>query len=438
MSKSVKAIFWIALYLAMVLAPLILLLVTPRPPQREFWREVAVALGFVGLSLMGLQLIPTARLGFLSDTFPLDTTYYFHHWISVLATLFIVAHPLILIANNPYVLILFDLANAPWRARAGIAAALAVIALTVLAVWRQEFRLTYELWKVLHNLLAIGAIGLALWHIFGVRYYLATPAQRVLWIALPAVWGGLLGYVKLYKPWSMLRRPYRIKEIREERGGCWTLAIEPVGHPGLTFEAGQSAWLTIGKSPFAIREHPFSFSSSAERSGPLEFTIKELGDFTSRVKEFEPGVPVYVDGPYGEFSVDEYEAPGYVFLAGGIGSAPVMSMLRTLADRGDGRPLYLFYGNLNWEQVTFREEIEALQQRLNLQVIHVLEKPAPDWEGETGYITVDVLDRHLPDDRKALVYFICGPMPMIHPVRKSLRQLEIPRGHIQEERYEMA
>jgi predicted ferric reductase len=49
-----------------------------------------------------------------------------------------------------------------------------------------------------------------------------------------------------------------------------------------------------------------------------------------------------------------------------------------------------------------------------------------------------VLDRHLPDDRKALVYFICGPIPMIRPVRKSLRQLEIPRGHIQEERYEMA
>ena len=437
MRKTLRAIFWIGVYLALAVGPLILLVVMPRPPQREFWREVAVALGFAGLSLMGLQFIPTARLRFLADVFPMDTTYYFHHWTSVMATVFIVAHPLILIANNRYVLILFDLANAPWRARAGITAAVAVIALTVLSVWRKEFKLKYEPWRILHNLFAIAATGLALWHIFGVRYYLASPVQRVLWIVLPAVWGGLLGYVKLYKPWRMLRHPYRIKQIREERGDCWTLAIEPVGHEGLTFEAGQFAWLTIDRSPFLIREHPFSFTSSAER-GALEFTIKELGDFTSRLKEFEPGTPVYVDGPYGEFSVDDDAAPGYVFLAGGIGSAPVMGILRTLADRGDEGRLYLFYGNYNWEQVTFREEIGNLQRRLNLEVIHVLEKPAPDWEGESGYITAEVLDRYLPDDRQALVYFICGPIPMIRPVRTALRHLGIPRGRIYEERYEMA
>ncbi len=445
MRKTLKAGFWIVVYLALALGPLILLLVTPRPPQREFWREVAVALGFAGLSLMGLQFIPTARLGFLADVFPMDTMYYFHHWTSVAATLLIAAHPLVLIANNRNVLILFDLANAPWRARAGIMAGLAVIGLTVLSVWRKEFRLKYEPWRWLHNLFAVAATGLALWHIFGVRYYLASPVQRVLWIALPAVWGGLLGYVKLYKPWHMLRHPYRIKEIRQERGDCWTLAIEPVGHEGLTFEAGQFAWLTIDQSPFVIREHPFSFTSSAERGGAIEFTIKELGDFTGRIKEFEPGTRVYVDGPYGEFSVEpsngdrgEREPPGYVFLAGGIGSAPVVSILRTLADRGDERPLYLFYGNYNWEQVTFREDVAALRQRLNLEVIHVLEQPAPDWEGESGYITADVLNRHLPDDRRALVYLICGPLPMIQPVREALLQLGIPRGRIYEERYEMA
>jgi predicted ferric reductase len=109
-----------------------------------------------------------------------------------------------------------------------------------------------------------------------------------------------------------------------------------------------------------------------------------------------------------------------------------------MADREDKRPLYLFYGNYDWEQVPFREEIEALQQRLNLQVIHVLEKPGPDWEGESGYITVDVLDRHLPTQREELVYFICGPTPMIHLVKKSLRQLEISHRQIYEELYEMA
>jgi len=438
MRKTWKTALWIGVYLALILAPLILLLVTPRPPQREFWREFAVALGFAGLSLMGLQFIPTARLKFLSDIFPMDTTYYFHHWTSILSTLFIVAHPLILIANNRYVLILFDLANAPWRARAGIMAGLAVIALSVLSVWRKELQLEYEPWKFLHNLLAVGATGMALWHIFGVRYYLSSPVQRVLWIALPVVWGGFLGYVKLYKPWSLLRHPYRLVEIREESSNCWTLVVEAVGHEGLRFHAGQFAWLRIGRSPFAIQEHPFSFSSSAERAGPLEFTVKELGDFTSQIQDLELGVTVYVDGPYGEFCIDQHDAPGYVFLAGGIGSAPMMSMLRTLADRGNDCPLCLFYGNLNWEQVVFRDEIEALKKRLNLQVVHVLEKPGPDWEGESGYIDTDLLDRYLPHNRQELFYFISGPMPMIHAVKASLRELEIPRRRVCEEQYELA
>jgi predicted ferric reductase len=290
----------------------------------------------------------------------------------------------------------------------------------------------------LHNLFAIGATGLALWHIFGVRYYLASPVQRVLWIALPVLWGGFLGYVKLYKPWYMLRHPYRLKEVRQERGNCWTLAVEPVGHAGLTFHPGQFAWLTVDRSPFVIREHPFSFTSSAERGAPFEFTVKELGDFTSRVKALEPGVPVYLDGPYGEFCIDEHEAPGYVLLAGGIGSAPMMSMLRTMVDRGNDCPFYFFYGNLDWEHVTFREEIEALKERLNLHMVHVLEKPASDWEGEVGFITADVLDRHLPGNRKDLVYFLSGPVPMIHAVKESLRELGIPRGCVCEEQYELA
>jgi len=438
MRRSLKAVIWMGVYAILVVTPLILLLVMPGPPQRGFWREFAVALGFAGLSLMGLQFIPTARLGFLANVFPMDTLYYFHHWTSIVATLFILAHPLILVADNPYVLILFDLPNASWQARAGIVAVLAVLVLTGMSIWRKALKVKYEPWRVMHNVLAVGATGLALWHVFGVRYYLAAPAQRVLWIALPAVWAALFGYVRVYKPWRMRQRPYRLVEVNEERGDCWTLVVEPVGHAGMTFEPGQFAWLTVERSPFAIREHPFSFSSSAEVDEMLCFTIKELGDFTSQVKDLEPGTTVFVDGPYGLFSMEEYEAPGYVFLAGGIGSAPMISMLRTMADRGDKRCLCMFYGSRSWEEVTFREELKPLEERLDLEVVHVLEDPPAGWEGETGYITKDVLDRHLPENREQMVYFVSGPVPMIRAVKRELRELGIPLRQIEEEQYEMA
>ena len=59
-------------------------------------------------------------------------------------------------------------------------------------------------------------------------------------------------------------------------------------------------------------------------------------------------------------------------MAGGVGIVPVMSMLRTLADRGDRRSLLLLYGNGRWERMLFREELDALAQRLNLRAVHVL------------------------------------------------------------------
>ena len=103
-----------------------------------------------------------------------------------------------------------------------------------------------------------------------------------------------MAWVRLGKPLALLRRPYRVESVRGERGGAFTLAVAPDGHPGLRFSPGQFAWVTLFGSPFADREHPFSFSGSAEAGGRLEFTIKALGDFTRRVPQAARGERVFV------------------------------------------------------------------------------------------------------------------------------------------------
>ena len=278
-----------------------------------------------------------------------------------------------------------------------------------------------------------GALSIA--HIEGAGYYIAVPWKRVLWTSYAVFWGGLILYVRAVKPWSMLRRPYVVEEVRQERGRAWTLVVHPEGHKGLTFKPGQFAWLTIGKSPFAIEEHPFSFSSSAERPQTLSFTIKELGDFTSTIKDIVAGQRVHLDGPYGSFSIDRHRSPGYVFIAGGIGIAPVMCMLRTLADRSDGGPLTLVYATRTLENATFLEEIGLLKARLNLNVVHVLEEPPEGWHGERGYPTLDVLKRCLPADRTTHHYFICGPDPMMDMVEEALYKLGVPASRFHSERF---
>jgi predicted ferric reductase len=93
------------------------------------------------------------------------------------------------------------------------------------------------------------------------------------------------------KPRGALTRPWRLERVDAERGETTTLALTPPGAVDFRFEPGQFAWFAIRRSPFSVTQHPFSFSSSAERD-EVEIAVKALGDFTSRVRELAPGTEV--------------------------------------------------------------------------------------------------------------------------------------------------
>ncbi len=433
--RAQQGAFWIGVYLLFTLAPLFILLIGPTPPGRSFWTEFSVGLGFAGLAIMGMQFLLTARFRHLTQPYGMDIVYHFHRQISWVAFVFVLAHPLILFMENPAFWQLLNVANAPWRARFGLASIIALLILIATSIWRLRLRLQYEIWRRLHGILGTLAIVFAITHVVLVGNYVETPWKRAVWLALSVIWIGLLVYVRVWKPVLMLRRPYRVADVRPERGGAWTLVLQPHGHTGFRFKPGQFAWLTLWNGPYAVPEHPFSFSSSAERNGRLAFTIKELGDFTSTIKDATPGKIAYLDGPYGAFSVDRHRADGYVFIAGGVGITPIMSMLCTLADRDDRRPLLLIYANNTWEEITFREELEALQQQLDLEIVHVLGEPPHGWDGETGYVTADILKRHIPAQRNSRAYSICGPDPMMDAVEQALTDLGVSLANIHGERY---
>jgi ferredoxin-NADP reductase len=124
-----------------------------------------------------------------------------------------------------------------------------------------------------------------------------------------------------------------------------------------------------------------------------------------------------------------------VLIAGGVGITPMMSMIRTLADRADKRPVILLYGNKDWDAVTFREELDALKQRLDLTIVHVLEKPPAGWTGEKGFINADMLARHLRPPFADHEYYICGPDVMMDAIETTLSELGVPLSKYHSERY---
>jgi predicted ferric reductase len=426
---------WVILYLFFILAPLFALLVGPLPPTRDFWTEFSVAIGYSGLAMMGLQFGLTARFRYVTEPWGEDVIYHFHRRISLIALGLVVAHPLILFAARPELLALLNSIQAPWRARFAALSIYSLIALVVMALWRAKWNIRYETWHLTHIVLAVVAVTAGLLHMVGWGFYLDDSWKRALWIGLTIFWVALLLYVRIVKPVFMLRRPYRVAEVREERGDTRTLVMHPVGHPGFHFSPGQFGWLTLWGSPFKITGHPFSFSSSAAvADGRVEMAIRNLGDFTSAIHQVPVGQRVYLDGPYGAFTIGN-PADMHVLIAGGVGITPMMSMIRTLADRSDTRPAILLYGSKDWDSITFREELETLKARLNLTVVHVLADPSPGWMGEKGFITADVFKRHLPPPYADHEYFICGPNVMMDAIEKALGEMNVPLSKYHSERY---
>ena len=135
-SYAVHGALWLVLYLLFILAPLFALLTGALPPARDFWTEFAIALGYSGLAMMGLQFGLTARFRFVTRPWGEDVIYHFHRQISLIAVGLVFAHPLIIFAAQPELLARPEDGSVPIGALAAVASIGALALLVATALWR--------------------------------------------------------------------------------------------------------------------------------------------------------------------------------------------------------------------------------------------------------------------------------------------------------------
>jgi predicted ferric reductase len=437
-------LLWSGTFLALVLVPLAV--ATGAGQQVRPWSSGGVAIelcmttGLLGLSTLVSTLVLPSRVRSLTEAFGIEGVLRSHRWLGLVTTGLVVVHVLLVVVDRPASVALLDPVIAPPRARAGLLALIALIALCVLSVHRRRFRTRYAIWRWVHCMLAGAALVGTYLHVYWLDHLMRNAAERTVFLVILVGVGAVLINRWIRRPLGSLFKAYVVKEVRRETGSVSTLVLRPArpGSRRLEHRPGQFAWLRLD-SPFGpLQANPFSIASGIGGPDELEFTVRSVGDFTSSIADLQPGRKVYVDGPYGSFNDDHIGAPSLLLIAGGMGISPMMSILRSHAHRRDRRRHCLVMSARSPQDLMFRAELERLSGRIDLDVVEVVSRPPDGWTGTTGHIDPELLAEVLDEfDLVDPHVFVCGPPQMMDDVERALVELGTPPAKVHTEQFDL-
>ena len=431
----------IVLYGVLVLAPIVLAYAQGLPPRN--WRdELSSALALSAFAGILIEFVLSGRFRTVSGGIGIDTTMRLHQLMARSLTVFILVHPFLYVTpmlNYPL----------PWDTTGqltlgltvesfatGLIAWLALMVMLPFAVFRGQRSGSYEAWRLSHGFAAILIAVFGVLHTTAAGRYSGHPLLAYYWLALLAIALFTLLWVYALKPMWQLRHPYLVRAVRPIALRTWELTLVPRKGDVIDFSPGQFVWLNVDHSPFSLVENPFSIASAAASRDHLSFVIKEVGDFSRSIGRIAPGAVAYIDGPHGNMTIGKHEAAGIALIAGGVGIAPLLGILRQLYHDRDERPIILLYGNRVVEQIVYNEELAQMQKGLDLSMEYVLSDPPAEWQGRTGVIDGASVEEIVARPNAATwLYLVCGPLPMIESVERALLAIGVPSRQIISERF---
>jgi predicted ferric reductase len=416
--------------------------------------SIAVVCALAGATSFAMNLVLGSRLKFVDALFGgLDRMYRAHRINGRVAFLLILSHGLLILASRATTdtdaALGILTGSEGWTVTFGL---IAVIAMAVSIYLTLYVRLNHELFVYVQR--SFGVIFLlATLHIF------RTPGTKALSPALTyfmfAVAGaGILAW--LYR--SMLgdalvrRLEYRVSKVNRLDQSVTELTLTPEDKP-LNFTPGQFAFITLyskemdkffhpfdvvyegGDAVFTVRSgavhrqaHPFSITSSPD-DRDLKVAVKALGDFTSALRNVEHGAFATVEGPFGAFCHVKIPNPRQIWIAGGIGITPFLSMARSMT--GSEFEVDFFYAMETGDDGYFLDELfELADKNPRMKVI-------PVRRDKLGFMTADDVEG-VTKDLKAKDILICGPPPMIDGLTAQLVAKGVPKNQIHFEKFGFA
>ena len=409
--------------------------------------SLAVVSALAGTTAFALNLVLGARIRIVEALFAgLDRMYRAHRVNGQAAFVLLLGHVVLILASRATISgeAAVDLLGpaAGWTVFAGVIAFAAMTAAVVLTLF---VRLGHEVFVYVQRSFGLVFL-LATYHVFTTAGARDDSALLNVYLATLATAGiAAFAYRSLLGNLLVRRRRYRVTAVNRLDELVTEIAMEPLGRP-LEYAAGQFVFvsfrslalgeqlhpfeLSFERRVFTIRAgevgnqfHPFSITS-APGAPELRVTVKAVGDYTRALRGLEAGAEAVVEGPYGSFSHRNVPGRRQIWIAGGIGVTPFLSMARSLDD-DERAGVDFYYCVEHAEEAHFLEELREL--------VRVTLVP----RDEAGFLTAERLAAE-QGDLGAMEVLVCGPPAMIGSLREQLAAVGVPRARFHAEEFGFA
>lgn len=410
--------------------------------------------GLAAMALYALSLLLMTRLRILERLFGgLNRVYIAHHIVGGLSMVLVLLHALTLVLERaatslqegallliPNGLTPVDALVIPtnefhgavleqWAIFMGVVSLLLMVSLLLVTIF---IKLPYRIWLITHKLMGVVFVLIAFHTLFITSD--TTDNAFIWWFMVICIIIGLFSYIYKTLLGQVTIRKYRytVASVRELPANVIELTLTPV-KKAVSYDAGQFLFMRfIDKGSGLSHEwHPFSISSSPHEQ-TMQVCVKALGDYTATLKAAQPGMTVQLEGAYGKFSYTNFSNRDQIWIAGGIGITPFLSMLKSLPVDGYYRT-YLFY--------SVKSESELIDWPL--LYTHMMIRPnsvrvipfIADSQG--GFLDARYIEQ-VAGPLAGREYYLCGPPPMMRSLKAQLRARGVSKSNIHSEEFAMS
>lgn len=381
--------------------------------------------GLVGMTMFSLNLILSARSKFWDELFyGLNNLYNIHSKVGSIAFSLILFHPILLAIKYFSVSLkaaaLFLLPSQDIAVNYGIAALLTMMLLIVITFY---IKIKYHYWKMSHKFMVLAFI-LAMVHVAMITSNISQDGfLRVYIFGLAIIGVSASFYQAFLSKFVNLNLEYVVQRTTQLNDRIIEIEAEPKNKV-MGFEPGQFIFVRFKSDGVSSESHPFSITSALGDKN-LKLVIKSLGDFTSGLKNLKAGDVMMVDGPYGKFSYQEMSNKNQIWLAGGVGITPFLSMARSLTN---DYKVDLFYCTATKDEAVLYEELARISlANPNFRLI--------SWcSGNQGFINGEKIS-DLSSGFEDKDILLCGPGGFMRNLRKQLTVFRVKNKNIHSEEF---